>query len=99
MPADADPLTALLHRLQDGRQRATYGAVAGVLGAVPMFVMTARPRNRLHSWVVNAATGRPTRYEPDDVHPELEATDRVLRTEDELRAWLAGRPDEPGPRR
>ena len=86
-----DPLTDLLHRLQDGRQRATYGAVAGVLNAVPMFVMSGRPRNRLHSWVVNAQTGQPTRYEADDVHPDLLAHERVLTSEDELRAWLEGR--------
>ncbi len=85
-----DPLTDLLHRLQDGRQRATYGAVAGALNAVPMFVMSGRPRNRLRSWVVNAQTGQPTRYEPDDIHPDLLAHDRVLTTEDELRAWLEG---------
>lgn len=83
-----DPLTTLLHRLQDGRQRATYGAVAGVLGAVPMFVMSGRPRNALHSWVVNARTGQPSKYEPDEIHAELETHDGVLTSEDELRDWL-----------
>ena len=89
--SDADPLTDLLHRLQHGRQRATYGAVAGVLNAVPMYVMSGRPRNALHSWVVNAQTGLPSKYGPDETHADLLAHDRVLRTADELRAWLAGR--------
>ena len=85
-----DPLTDLLYRLQDGRQRATYGAVAAVVGAVPMFVMSGRPRDPLHSWVVNAQTGRPTRYADDQVHADLQAHDRILRTEGELREWLDG---------
>ena len=84
-----DDLTNLLHQLQDARQRATYGAVAGVVNAVPMFLMSNRPRNHLHSWVVNAQTGLPTHYEPEDMHPDMLATDRVLKTEEELREWLA----------
>ena len=88
---DPDDLTSILYRLQDGRQRATYGAVAGVMNAVPLYVMSGRPRNPLHSWVVSAKTHQPSKYQPDEVHPELETRDRVLTTEDELRDWLAGR--------
>ena len=88
VPAAADPLTTLLYRLQDGRQRATYGAVAGMLGAVPLYVMSGRPRNPLHSWVVSAKTGQPSKYEPDQIHADLLAHDRVLTTADELRDWL-----------
>ena len=90
-PAATDPLTTLLYRLQGGRQRATYGAVAAVVGAAPRSVMRGRPRDPLHSWVVNAQTGLPTHYADDQVHADLLAHDRVLATEDELRAWLAGR--------
>ncbi len=86
---DADELTALLHRLQDGRQRATYGAVARVMGAVPLYVMSGRPRNPLHSWVVSATTGLPSKYAPDEMHADLLARDRVLASGDELRDWLA----------
>ena len=85
---DADALTEILHRLQDGRQRATYGAVAGVLNAVPLYLMSGRPRNPLHSWVVSAKTHQPSKYLPDEKHSELETHDRVLTTQDELRDWL-----------
>ncbi|WP_420454955.1 hypothetical protein [Rubrivirga sp.] len=83
-----DDLTPLLYRLQDLRQRATYGAVAGVVGASPRSVMRGRPRDPLHSWVVNAQTGRPTHYAEHDVHQDLLATDHVVRDADELRALL-----------
>ena len=88
-----DPLTDLLHRLDAGRQRATYGAVAGYLGGSARFLMNGRPRNHLHSWVVSTKDGRPTRYPEEDVHPDLFANDRVLRSADELRAWLDAEPD------
>jgi len=41
-------------------ERATYGAVAGLLGVPPLSVMRGRPRDWRHSWVVNAETGWPT---------------------------------------
>jgi len=83
-----DPLTKLLYQLQDGRQRASYGAAADLLNAVPMFLMRGRPRDPLHSWIVNASTGLPTGYSDDDAHSELLANDRVLISGDELRTWL-----------
>ena len=89
-PAAPDALTAILVRLQDARQRATYGAVAGVLNAVPLYVMSGRPRNPLHSWVVSAKTGLPSKYAPDEQHADLLAHDRVLSSADDLRAWLDG---------
>ncbi len=98
---DADALTDLLIRLQDGRQRATYGAVAKVMNAVPLYVMSGRPRDPLHSWVVSAKTHQPSKYQPDEIHAELETLDRVLTTEDDLRDWLASPTGgaQPPPRR
>ena len=86
--SDDDPLTPLLYRLQDLRQRATYGAVAGVLDRPAWFLMKGRPRDPLHSWVVNARTGRPTGYAEDAVHPDLLARDHVVGSADALRALL-----------
>lgn len=83
-----DPLTPLLYRLQDLRQRATYGAVAAVLGRPAWFLMRGRPRDPLHSWVVNAGTGLPTGYADDAVHPDLLAHSRVVSDPDALRALL-----------
>ena len=84
-----DPLTDVLLALETARQRATYGAVAGHLGAVPYFLMSGRPRDPLHSWVVAARTGLPTGYSPDETHADLLASARVLATADDLAAFLA----------
>lgn len=83
-----DPLTPLLYRLQDLRQRATYGAVAGVLDRPAWFLMRGRPRDPLHSWVVNARTGRPTGYAPDQEHAGLLDRSHVVHDADELRGLL-----------
>lgn len=81
-------LDDVLLALERARTRATYGAVAGVTGGVAPYLMNGRPRNPRHSWVVNAQTGRPTHYEPQDEHPELYVSDYVIGSADELRALL-----------
>ena len=88
-----DPLTPLLYALQERRQRATYGAVAGVVGLPAMFLMRGRPRDPLHSWVVNAGTGLPTGYTDDQTHADLLARDHVVRDADALQALV----DRPAP--
>ena len=50
--------------------------------------MSNRPRDPLHSWVVSAQTGLPTGYGPDETHTDLLANERVLRTADDLAAFL-----------
>lgn len=89
---ELDDLTYVLVRLDGRRQRATYGAVAGHLGASPRTLMRGRPRDPLHSWVVSRATGLPTGYTEADTHPDLLASDRVLATADALAAFLAETP-------
>ena len=88
-----DPLTPILYALQERRQRATYGAVAEVVGLPALFLMRGRPRDPIHSWVVNARTGLPTGYTDDATHPDLLAHDRVVHDADALRALL----DRPAP--
>ncbi|WP_412063522.1 hypothetical protein [Rubrivirga sp. IMCC45206] len=82
----SDSLTDILYALQESRQRATYGAVAGVLNAVPR-----RPKDPLHSWVVSAKNGRPSGYPVDAVHADLEAHEQILTTPEDLEAWLPER--------
>jgi hypothetical protein len=77
-------LTDVLIRLQEERLRATYGAVAGYIGGNPLYLMQDRPRDPLHSWVVNKKTGDPTKYREDQKHPELYQNDRVLQTPSEV---------------
>jgi hypothetical protein len=86
-----DDLTPILHALQDGKTRATYGAVAEQIGAVPMFLMSGRPRDPLHSWVVNKESGMPTKYAEDQMHPDLLTNSSVIQTANELATYLRDR--------
>ena len=83
-------VTEILQCLNDARKRATYGAVAGVLGVparkVGALLGTRRPEA---SWVVNGDTGLPTDYEQADWHPDLLVTSDVIRTGHELTLHLA----------
>lgn len=79
---------SILDTLAARRQRATYGAVAGVVGTTPRALMTGKPRDPRHSWIVNRSSGQPTGYEPDQMDPELDACAEVLRSPETLRVWL-----------
>jgi hypothetical protein len=69
-----DKIVALLKKRH---QRATYGAVAGVLNRAAMGLMKGRPRSRQDSWVVaqgnrrgrGARRGWPTGYSDDEIDP------------------------------
>jgi hypothetical protein len=81
-------LDDILSALNRHRQRATYSAVAALVGDTPRLLMRGRPREPNNSWVVAKDTGRPTGYADADVHPELTANEKVLVTREELAAWL-----------
>jgi len=82
-------LDQILDALNANRQRATYGAVAALLGKSPRTLMQGQERDARHSWVVRRHTGRPTGYDAALLHPELSARDQILETKDELSSWLA----------
>ena len=84
-----DTLDQILDALDRARQRATYGAVAAVLGMAPRTLMSGRERDRRHSWVVSRKSGQPTGYEPEQLHPELTRIAEVIETRAELETWLA----------
>jgi len=83
-------LIEILRFLNEARTRATYGAVASVLG-VPSRSMGAQlgARRREASWIVNGETGLPTNYGQVDIHPDLFATSEVIRTGNELTLRIA----------
>lgn len=81
----------ILDTLDGARQRATYGAVAAVVGRAPRTLMSGRERDQRHSWVVSSKNGQPSGYEADQMHPELMQSERVLETREELEQWLAVR--------
>ena len=85
----------ILDALSRGHQRATYGAVAAVVGASPRTLMSGRERDHRHSWVVRRQTGLPTGYEDDQLHPQLLRSDHVIESRDELEKWLAIHAEEP----
>jgi len=84
-------LDLILDALDTARQRATYGAVAAVLGVSPRALMSGRERNQRHSWVVNVRTGVPTDYASELTHPELASNPAIISTGEELARWLAAR--------
>ena len=76
----------ILEFLNRHRVRATYGAVADLLGVLPRGVGAMLGEKRPEaSWVVNAQTGEPTGYTTSQCHPELHSKTTLLRTGDELR--------------
>ncbi len=65
--------------------RCTYGAVAGALGIAAVGVGRLLGEHRREaSWVVNAETGWPTGYAPEDIHPDLEGSHLVTGPEELL---------------
>jgi hypothetical protein len=78
----------ILDLLERHHQRATYGAIGAVVDRPARYLMSGRPRDHRHSWIVNRLTGLPTGYGPDDMHPELLSRPQVLRTSQQLEDWL-----------
>lgn len=81
-------LDDLLEALEDGRQRATYGAVATLLGRPAQSLMSGRPRDARNSWIVRVATDLPTGYSDREMHPELRTHPHVIAAAADLAVWL-----------
>jgi len=65
-------LQEILLFLNDQQVRATYGAVADVLGVIPLSMgALLGPRSPEASWIVSAETGLPTGYAQGEMHTEL----------------------------
>ena len=87
--SDDYSLEEIVDLLDEHRQRATYGAVAGVLDRPATFLMSGIAREPRYSWIVNQKSLLPTGYSDEEKHPELEKRSFVLMNERELRAWIA----------
>lgn len=88
MAFDLDGIVQLLDR---HHQRATYGAVADLLGVPARSLMSDVPKRKLYSWVVSAQTFQPTRYPPSAIHADLQENDEVLSTSLALAEWIRTR--------
>ncbi len=73
--------------------RATYGAVAELIGGIPRGVgdrlTRLYSRSPEASWVVNAETGMPTGYEPHERHPALLSNAEIIGSGVELERRMA----------
>ena len=85
-------LDSILARLERHRQRATFGAVAGLRGREPLTLFDGYPRTPRTSWVVSKSTGRPTGQDGSAVHPDLFQNPHVICNSAELKAWLETHP-------
>lgn len=81
-------LGIVLRELNAAKQRATYGAVGGLLGQLPRSVMGRLPRIPKYSWVVLADTHEPSGYSRAQMDPELRSNAHVITNAAELRSWL-----------
>jgi hypothetical protein len=81
-------LDDVLDVLERHHQRATFGAVAGILGREPQSLFNGHTRTPKTSWVVNTDTGLPTGTKERDFPPALLEKQRVIKAPDELREWL-----------
>jgi alkylated DNA nucleotide flippase Atl1 len=85
-------LQAILEFLNRERIRATYGAVAEALGIPVRSVGRALGTRRQEaSWVVNAKSGKPTKYGPGETHPALRQRPGIIRTGADLLRRLKSR--------
>ena len=84
-------LDQIVELLDRHAQRATYGAVARLVGHSPRSLLKGRERERRFSWIVNRETGLPTGYNAEQIDPRVSESGPVIATDDELRAWLESR--------
>ena len=81
-------LDEIIEQLDRHHQRATYGAVAALVGQAPRSLMKGRQRAPHCSWVVSSSSLLPTGYADDEKHPALEERSEVLGTREALLGWL-----------
>ncbi len=80
-------------QLNSRKQRATYGAVAGIVGGIAQGLMNGRPKTHEYSWIVAKSGGRPTGYTNSQIHPDClksiaERPGDVIDNADQLSQWL-----------
>jgi hypothetical protein len=81
-------LDDILEVLARHRQRATFGAVAGILGRDPKSLFNGNVRTPKTARVVNKSTGLPTGTKESDYPPGLLEKERVIDATEEFRVWL-----------
>jgi hypothetical protein len=88
-PSPMHTLDEIVAQLDQHHQRATYGAVAALLGNSPRSLMKGRSRSPQSSWIVSSSSAMPTGYAESERHPALEERKEILDTKERLEGWLA----------
>ena len=92
-------LGGIVSELNSRRQRATYGAVAALVGVSQRGLMNGRQKCPQDSWVVaktngpEAKRGYPTGYTGNQIDPECysqfcQRLDNIIENADDLKRWL-----------
>lgn len=89
-------LDEIVGRLSSGRRRASYGAVAAIVGVLLRGLMSGRRKCHEDSSIVAVSgprRGWPTDYTPDQIHPDClrqirAGQDSIIEAKDSLLAWL-----------
>ncbi len=84
--SDIDPrLAEILRYLNDVKVRATYKAVADVVGGSAQSIGGHLGARRIEaSWVVNKSTEMPSGYAPYELHPDLTSSAEIIQTGESL---------------
>lgn len=88
-------LDYIADQLNKRKQRATYGAVADLVGGLPRGLMNGREKCHSYSWIVAKNTGAPTGYTEGQIHPDClrqirQGGARIIDDGESLRKWLQG---------
>jgi hypothetical protein len=81
-------LDEILDILGRHHQRATFGAVAGILRRDPQSLFRGYTRTPKTAWIVSKTTGLPTGTKESDYPEGLRQNARVIETSDDLLSWL-----------
>jgi len=86
----SDPrLDEILRFLNEEQIRATYGAVAAVLGVIPQSIgARLGPRHIAASWIVNSESGLPTGYRAKEIHQALFSKNSIIKSGEELQRQM-----------
>lgn len=91
MKTKKEHLAVVVATLERYSQRATYGAVGGIVGLPAQSVMQGEAKNHRNSWVVSIQKGEPSGYSEKDWAPLLKANPEVIQSPIELAKWLKAR--------
>lgn len=83
------PISQILDYLNNNKIRATKKAVADACGiTVRGLTSLMGDRRPEASWVVSTATGNPTGYQPEQLHPDLYRSSRIITSAEVFRRNL-----------